>query len=109
MNSLLRSIFCLGLCLALLGISGVAQANKNDSPGNSDKNDPPGNSKNCKVWCPKIKYVCKPCKNHGKPPSSTCNPKDICCSFEIVGWYDCTPKNGKCTPKGKNFQEENGK
>ena len=84
-----RTIFLLMVSLLVVGLNSSAFAN-NKGTDKKPKKCPT-------VWCPKVKYVCKPCKKGKKPPTSTCNPRDICCSFEIVGWYDCTPKNGKCS------------
>lgn len=87
-----RLTFLFFFGLIVLGLNGAAVAK--DNKDNDKKQSCPT------VYCPQVKFVCKPCKKGNKPPTSTCNPKDICCSFEIVGWYDCTPKNGKCsTPK----------
>ncbi len=101
MKNLTKGFIILITCLSLAGISaGSALAANDDTQKNNkqvtkvkkEKKKKKKKKKKKVVWCPKVKFVCKPCDNNPIPPTSTVNPEDICCSYEIVGWRQCGKK-----------------
>lgn len=43
-----------------------------------------------KTFCPNLKLVCKSCRATPNPPSSSTNPQDTCCFYQVTGWRVCS-------------------